>query len=42
MWVPAWSDIEMIIEASPCTFPDSTNESSCVFQMAWKVGGCPG
>jgi hypothetical protein len=42
MWVPAWSGIEMNIEESPCTLPDSANDSSWVFQMPWMIGGWPG
>jgi len=26
MWVPAWSGIEMNIDESPCTLPDSAND----------------
>ena len=28
MWVPAWSGIEMNIDESPWTLPDSANDSS--------------
>jgi len=42
MWVPAWSGIEMNIEESPCTLPDSARDSSWVFQMPWMIGGWPG
>ena len=42
IWVPAWSTIEMNIDDSPCTLPDSTNESSWFFQTPWMVGGWPG
>jgi hypothetical protein len=42
MWVPAWSGMEMNIDESPCTLPDSANDSSWVFQMPWMTGGWPG
>ena len=38
MWVPAWSAIEINIDARPCTLPDLANDSSCVFQTPWMVG----
>jgi hypothetical protein len=42
MWVPPWSGMEKNITQLPCTFPDSTKDSSWVFQMPWMIGGCPG
>ena len=42
-WIePAWSTIEMNIDASPCTLPDSAKDSSWVFQTPCMTGGWPG
>jgi len=42
MWVPAWSTMEMNIDARPCTLPDSAKDSSWVFQTPCMTGGWPG
>ena len=42
MCVPPWSGMEKNITMLPCTLPESTNDSACVFHTPWMMGGCPG